>query len=252
MLAIERRSNINDYLQIHQTASVEVLATMLKVTEETIRRDLRQMEQEGLLERTHGGAFLPERIANTLAMDARGKVNQSSKIQIARESAALIDEKDTLFLDASTTSAYLAQELLSRNLTIITNSFTIANIVAPHHNIHLIMLGGDYDAGMRAFLSPATLRELEDYYVDKAFFSCRSVDLKSGLTDAHETICALRKTAIAHCKMACCIADHSKFNHSSYIRLCGIADINALITDFELTKEWKRCLDDNNVWYANK
>lgn len=252
MLAIERRNNIIEYLQLYKTATVSDLARRLGVTEETIRRDLTRMEKEGMLLRTHGGAFLPEGTANTLSSDARAQRNRAGKEAIARMACGLVSDGETLFLDSSTTAFYLAQELASRPLTIITNSLPTANLLSPHKNIHLIVLGGDFTASVCAFTGLQTMQSMNDYYVDKAFFSCRSIDLQSGLTDVHEDTCNLRRSALSRCKFACCIADESKFFRTSYIRLCGFDSIDALITDCALDAAWTDQLDEHGVLYPGK
>ena len=252
LLAIERRNNINEFLQLYKTASVAELAKRLGVTEETIRRDLKVMESSGQLLRTHGGAFISEKAANTVTTDARAKKNQEGKEVIARMASKLVSDGETLFLDSSTTAFYLAQALAAYPLTIITNSLPTASLLTQHKNIHLIMLGGDYTASMSAFYGSQTVQSMNDYFVDKAFFSCRSLDLASGLTDAHEDTCSLRRKVLSRSKFSCCIADQSKLGHSSYIRLCGFDGINALVTDCPLNQEWRDFLDAHDVLYPGK
>lgn len=252
VLAIERRNNILEFLQLYRTASVADLARRLGVTEETIRRDLKRMEGSGLLQRTHGGAFLTDGTVNPLSSDARIKRNQPGKEAIARMAARLVKDGETLFLDSSTTAFYLAQELAARTLTILTNSLPTANLLSQHANIHLIVLGGDFTASVGALTGSQTLRGMDEYYVDRAFFSCRSVDLESGLTDVHEDTCSLRRKALSRSRFACCMADESKLHRTSYIRLCGLDDIDALLTDAPLDAAWREKLDEHQVLYPGK
>lgn len=252
MLAIERRNSIFEYLSFNRTANVSSLAQMMDVTEETIRRDLSVMEKEGKLTRTHGGAVLSDNAVRTITNDVRVNANKESKQFIATECAKLVTQGDTLFFDSSTTAYYVAQELRAMRLTVITNSLGIANLLKEYPNIHLIGIGGDYDPDMNAFCSASTIETLNKYYVDKAFFSCRSIDLEAGLTDVVETTRDLRASIIQNSKYSLCVADKNKFNHCSCMRICGFESITALITDYVFDNAWRERLDSNGVWYLGR
>ena len=252
MLAIERRNSIFEYLSFNRTANVSKLAGMMNVTEETIRRDLSIMEKEGMLMRTHGGAIISEDAVRTITNDARVNANKLSKQFIAAECVKLVSNGDTLFFDSSTTAYYIAQEVRGMRLTVITNSLGIANLLKDCQSIHLIGIGGDYDGDMNAFCSASSIENLNKYYVDKAFFSCRSIDLEAGLTDVVEITCNLRATIIQNSKYSLCVADKYKFNHCSCMRICGFESISALITDYEFDDVWRTRLDSCGVWYLGK
>lgn len=252
MLAIERKGQILEYLLRNRTATVNSLAEMMQVTEETIRRDLRSLESDGSLVRTHGGAFIPEEVSSKLFYDSRDKMNQQSKERIAKECVKLINQGDCIFLDSSTTVSHLAMEISNMELTVITNSLAVCNYLTPHSNIHLVALGGNYLSSLCAFSSPITTHMMDNYCVDKAFFTCHSIDINSGLTDIHENSCNLRLSAIRHSKFACCLAGSSKFERLSYLKLCDFDGIDALVTDYNLDSNWRKRLDDSGVWYLGK
>ncbi|WEG13398.1 DeoR/GlpR family DNA-binding transcription regulator [Pullulanibacillus sp. KACC 23026] len=215
---------------------------MFKVTDETIRRDLRALEQEGILMRSYGGAFIQSGVENLIDSTIRTSVYVESKTFIAEKCKRLINNGDVIFLDNSTTAFYIAKEIKDMRLTLVTNSLTITNYLAHQGNIRLIVAGGFLSAKEQAFYGIGAEKAIKEYYVDKAFLSCRSLSIENGCTDSNELWTQVRKTIIERSKERYLVADFSKFNQTSFMHICGFDKINAIVTDKPLGPEWHSAL----------
>ncbi len=238
MLPVTRRQKIREFVQEKKSATVLALAAMYGVTDETIRRDLKALEKEGALMRTYGGAFIQTGVENLVEADLRANIYVENKKKIAAVCRSLIQNGDALFLDNSTTCFYIAQAVEDMRLTIVTNSLTIMNQLAPRENLSLIATGGVFSHSEKAFYGATTVNTLLEYYVDKAFISCRSLSIEHGITDSMEHWNRVRQAAVERSKETYLVADFSKFNETSFVRLCGFDSITAVITDKPLSEEW--------------
>ena len=238
MLPVTRRQKIKEYVQEKKSATVLALAAMYNVTDETIPPDLKALEKEGALMRTYGGAFLQTGVENLVEADLRAGIYVDNKKRIAAICRGLIQNGDALFLDNSTTCFYIAQAVEDMRLTIVTNSLTIMNQLAPKENLRLICTGGVFSHSEKAFYGATTVNTLLEYYVDKAFISCRSLSIEHGITDSMERWNRVRQAAVERSKETYLVADFSKFNETSFMRLCGFDSVAAIITDKPLGEEW--------------
>ena len=151
MLAIARRNAIKEQLQEHKSVTITDLAARLNVTKETIRRDLRAMEEDGELIRTHGGAYILEGVQNDIDISTRQILKTAEKQQIAQKCDALIQPGDFIFLDGSTTAWFIARKIADRKLTVVTNSLEIANILSTSKTVHLVLIGGVFHSSSKSF-----------------------------------------------------------------------------------------------------
>lgn len=238
MIAAVRRQKIREIVAEKKSATVAELARRFSVTEETIRRDLKLLEQEGFLMRSYGGAFIADGVDNLVEVDIRTGVYVDSKATIAARCLPFIENGDTIFLDNSTTAYHIAKLLDNRRVTVLTNSLLTIDLLAENKDVHLVAIGGDYAPTERAFYGNIAVSVLGRYFVDKAFVSCRSLSIDNGITDSTDRWTAVRRVALAHSDEVYCIADFSKFDHTSYAHLCDYDEVNYVITDKPLREEW--------------
>lgn len=238
MLAIVRQNAIRERLHARKSVTISELAQALGVTRETIRRDLRFMEEQGELIRTHGGAHLPEAPADT-PLTYRQDACMEAKEQIAQKCCSLILPGDTVFLDGSSTAWYIARAIARRSLTVLTPSLRIATLLAGSPNICLVLIGGDLSRTTASCSGSSACAALEQFFVDKAFLSPRFVSLDHGLTDPTEPEARLRKTAIAHSRNVYVAVDQTKLDETSFSFIAPLSDITALITEGPLPELWQ-------------
>lgn len=245
MLASDRRRQIRELLTDKRSVSVADLAQRFGVTTETVRRDLQVLEKEGLVTRTYGGAYLTEDFATTNAdVRLRTTSHSNEKRRIAQLCRGLVAEGDSLFFDGSSTCYFVAEAVCNLSISVVTNNFRIVSLLSEYPNIKLVCLGGEFSYSQQAFYGAATTRNLESYYVDKAFFSCRSLSIDNGIMAATERWLDIYRLAIDHSTETFLVADHAKFNRNSFVRIAGFDRIDAVVTDRPLDQPWHRTLSE--------
>lgn len=249
MLAITRRKVIKELLQEHKSVTITDLAARLDVTKETIRRDLRAMEKDEELIRTHGGAYILEGVQNDLDISTRQVLKTTEKEIIAEKCDALIQPGDIIYLDNSTTSWFIGRKIANRHLTVLTTSLEIANLLHNCPSIRLFLIGGEFSRKTMSFSGDSALRNLEHYFLDKAFISCRSVSMDFGITDTNDNDALLHKLILSHSKQKFLVVDHSKIDKVSFTKVAPISELDAVIMDKEFSPEWKEFLSRNQVRY---
>lgn len=242
MLKIERHRLIEEMLK--QTGSIIIsdISSALKCSEETVRRDLKEMESSGLLKRIHGGAFLPEREDKTVPLSLRKLYITKEKDEIAKMVISnFVQENDVIMLDSSTTCLHLAKMLIETQMfvTIITNSLSIISLFnTPCNNIRLICIGGRYKSRTHSFIGPKAIQSLSSYRVDKSFISCSAIDMNHGLLDNNENESDIRKTMLKHSTNHFLLIDHTKFSDSGDYIIDQFSTGSTVITDKKPSKDW--------------
>lgn len=247
MLAITRRNAIKEQLQEHKSVTITDLAVRLGVAKETIRRDLRAMEENGELIRTHGGAYILEGVQNDIDISTRKVLKTAEKELIAWKCDTLIHAGDFIYLDSSTTALFIAKRLVSRKLTVLTDSLEIANILSASATVSLFLIGGEYNAGNMCFTGQGAVRNMEQYFVDKCFISCRSVSMEHGMTDTNDNSAAMHRIALEHAKQRFLAVDSSKLGWNSFSSIAPLKLLDGIITETDLSPEWRECLEQNRV-----
>lgn len=238
MLAISRRNTIKEQLNAKKSVTIAELAEQLNVTKETIRRDLRAMQENGELMRTHGGAYILEGVQNTIDISMRRVIKTEEKKIMAQKCIALIKPSDSIFLDGSTSAWFIAQQIHNMNLTVLTNSLKIANMLSNSSSINLVLIGGTFSPKSMSFAGERTGQALSQYYMDKAFISCRSVSLECGITDSSDSDAAIHRLAFQHSTLKYLVMDQSKVDKTSFSFVCDLKEADGLICNCALSQKW--------------
>ena len=181
MFAEERQEKLLGILREKRKVAVSEMCDVFNVSGATIRADLRQLEEEGLLTRTHGGAVLRTRASFEQASDAREIVNLSAKERIGQRAAALVEDGDIIVLDTGTTTLHIARNIRDRqNVTVVTNDYQIARELEASASIQTILLGGIVKKGYHCVVAINGRSILDTLNVDKAFMGTNSLSLKHG------------------------------------------------------------------------
>ena len=223
------------------------LASTLDVATETIRRDLKELEASGLLIRTHGGAYITDGVQNDISVSARSVIRKQEKKAIALKCAQLINTGDSIFLDASTTDWCIAQELLEKHITVVTNSLKVADILSASASVKLILAGGNYSTRTMSFCGEQTVEDLSRYYADKAFLSCRTVHMEFGATDSNEGEALARRTMLRRSHSTYLAVDHSKLDGISFLNICPLEELTGIICNQTLSPVWQNHLKSIGV-----
>jgi DeoR/GlpR family transcriptional regulator of sugar metabolism len=240
MLAAERHIRILDHLKSAGVVRVNDLADSLGVAPETVRRDLERLEKAGKLNRQHGGASLPDLLTVDSPFTERRTQLVKEKMQIARAALAFVEEGDTVLIDGSTTLLYFARLLPDIPITVITISYHAIAELAPRRKIVSMLLGGTLHQPSMCFFGPAAQKQLLSYHVDKAFMSCRSVNLPQGAADANEVHAGMKELMFHQAGKRFLLADHAKFGRKSLVRIAAVGDFECLITDDGLSRKMRQ------------
>lgn len=238
MLPIARKNKIKEIITEKKSVIVSELATLFKVTEETIRKDLQQLEEEGFLTRTYGGAYVSEGVENDVDVNLREHIQVEGKQKIADMCLNYINNGDSIFLDASTTSLYIASCIKGKRLTVTTNSIKIVSMLSDDPNIKLVIIGGRIEQPSMSALGRNAESNLNNYFFDAAFISCRAISMVHGITDSNEQQAQIRKLAIEHANHTYLVADYTKFDRTAFTKICEFKNINTIISDKSLPQEW--------------
>ena len=250
MLAIERRNEILEKLQTDRRVVVSELSQLYDVSEETIRRDLEKLVNDGYAIKSYGGAVINENINIELPFNIRKNRNILGKQHIADLVADLVKDGDSLMLDASTTAVYIAkalQEKGRKNLTIITNSIEIIIELFDVQDWTVLSTGGVSREGSFALVGPQTDRMLTCYHVDKAIISCKGIDISAGFTDSDDLHANNKRTMLAAAKEKILAIDSSKFDRVAFTEIGTLDDLTAVITDEKPEEKWLQVLKDSDV-----
>lgn len=241
MLAEERRQKILSLLNSKGSIQVADLSKRLKVTEETIRRDLEILKNRNLLKRIHGGAIAIQNQPE-IPFNIRKQKNVEEKKIIAEKAVKLIKPGDIIFLDISSTVMFLAKklaELAVNDITIITNSATVVLEFANNKNITVISTGGILRANSYSLVGPLANKALSNYFADKFFSSCNGISVKYGATESNELEKEIKINMLKRANQHILLVDHSKFNKVGLSQFASLDDIDIIVSDDSVNKSIK-------------
>ncbi|PKR78161.1 DeoR family transcriptional regulator [Halalkalibacillus sediminis] len=229
----ERKNQIATFVQKQSRASVQELSEHFGVSESTVRRDLKELEDEEMLRRTHGGAIATETVNFEPTVLEKSDRLKEEKQAIAQAALSYIDENDTILLDSGTTTLQLVPGLKKfQSLTIVTNSVEISEHLRDAPHLEVVVPGGKLRHETQALVGPLTDQILKQLYVDKAFIGTNGVDLAHGLTTPNLIESATKRTMLEQSKEVIVLSDHSKFGKVSFAAFGSIIDqVDVLITD---------------------
>lgn len=228
----ERRTHMTTRVRAEGRVDAASLAAELNVTGETIRKDLIALERQGLLQRTHGGAILVQRLGFEPNTETRSAVHTEQKRRIATAALNELPDEGAIFLDAGTTVALVAEFLpRDRKLTVVTNSLHALNNLVGRPECTVMALGGRVRTGSMALVDTWALRSLSEIRVDVAFIGVNGITPTHGLTTSDPTEAALKTQMFDSSFRSVVLADSSKIGVDYFHRFARLVDVEVLITD---------------------
>lgn len=244
----ERRNRTLKMLKDNGQVSVVELSHLLDVSEVTIRKDLQYLERRNLLIRTHGGAMLNDYLVQDQHFDEKGKRYAAEKQRIGEAAAGLVEDGDTILMDAGTTIIQIARHLNGkRKLTILTSAINVAMELLRLPDIQLVMLGGLIRSTSAAVVGPYAETMVRDHYCSKFFLAVDGLDPDFGLTTTNALEAHLNKMMIDSAQKTILVMDSSKFGRRGLSRICGLERIHLIITDSGISDTMKRVIEDRGV-----
>jgi len=229
-MAEKRKDEILNILREKKSVRILDLSKQLKVSRETVRKDINEMEHEGLLKKTYGGAVFDEANVET-DYERRKSENQEEKELIAERAFQFIEPGDTIYLDYGTSTYALAQKLVDfENLTVVTNSIPIVDLLIRSSGIQLIILGGNVRKNEDSLFGTFGLNNANEIFVDIGFFGCAGISPNAGLTNYHMGEIEISKRMIHHSSTVILLADETKFGKSALYKTVELEDLDIIIT----------------------
>ncbi|WP_138753209.1 DeoR/GlpR family DNA-binding transcription regulator [Paenibacillus sinopodophylli] len=247
MLVHERYDKIVQLVNERGSIRVTELSELCQVTEETIRRDLDRLEQAGRLRRSHGGAVSVKDQQPEIPYFEREIAQAEEKKRIAEAAVKLIQPKDRILLDASSTAWYMAASMPDIPLTVLTNSIKVAMELSSKEKIEVISTGGILASRSLSYVGPLAERSLDAYHVDKAFFSCKGVHLERGISESNELQARIKHKMVGMADQVILLADSSKFGLQAFTHVADLSNVDAIITDVRLSQELLMQLEDKQI-----
>jgi DeoR family transcriptional regulator, fructose operon transcriptional repressor len=231
MFSEERRSRILELIRARKKVTVHELCQLLEVSPATVRGDLRDLDREGLLVRTHGGALEKSQTGYEPICSQRS-ANLTAKRAIAVAARRYVADGDTILLDTGTTTLELAQQLTPmQQLRVVTNDLEIARVLEGVSGVEVVLLGGTLRQGYHCTVGPTGVRALADLRVDSAFLATNSLSVEAGATtpdlqqaETKRAMCAIAGKVIMLC-------DSSKLGRASFARFADPSQIDILVTE---------------------
>ncbi|MEI6896789.1 MAG: transcriptional repressor AgaR [Psychromonas sp.] len=246
--AIERRLEIYETIQRDGKKSVNELSDMFNVSYVTIRSDLRLLENNGHIIRSHGAAMPNVGLVTELNIKEKQTLNCENKRKIGKVAASLIHEYDSIIIDSGTTTKAIIPFIKHiENLTVMTNGLDIAVDLSSISGVEVLMPGGKLRKGALSFSGPQAEKSLKNYSFKKIFLGVDGFDLRSGITTHNEQEASLNRLLCDISAEVIALADSSKFNKHSCHMIRGFGDIDILISDSGIPPKYLKELRSTGV-----
>ncbi|WNC17414.1 DeoR/GlpR family DNA-binding transcription regulator [Brevibacillus brevis] len=235
MLTPERHQLILSMLKEKDTVRITELVEMTGASESTIRRDLSELEEQSLLKRVHGGASSLQNKIEEATMQEKSVKYEQEKTAIARFAASLVNERDSIFIDAGSTTSRMVPFLLHDNIVVVTNSPDIA-IQLIRRSIRTFLIGGELKAATWSLVGREAVRSISQYRFDKCFIGTNGIDITNGLTTPDPDEAYVKQLALQFSDRRFVLADSHKFNRVTFAKFGDLSDVT-IVTDERLGEE---------------
>lgn len=249
MLAEERRGKIMQLIDERGSATVTALSEAMNVSTMTIRRDIAYLASQGKVVKTHGGAVsVSESTASEPGYEIKARVNVEEKRRIGVAAANMIDNGETIVLDSGSTTFQIASNLKDkRNLTVVTNDLMIATHLGKISSISVLLIGGSIRFGVFSTVGPYAEEMLRQLSVDKVFLGADAVNADKGVMNSNPEEVPIKRLMMSAGHRVVLAVDHSKFKRIGLSFVCGVSDLDLILTDKGIDDEALAVLRDGGV-----
>ncbi|WP_344050103.1 DeoR/GlpR family DNA-binding transcription regulator [Streptomyces thermoalcalitolerans] len=232
MFAAERRQLILEMVRANGAVSLRELARVVQTSEVTVRRDVRALEAEGLLDRRHGGAVLPGGFTREAGFPQKSHLATAEKTAIADLAAGLVEEGEAIVVGAGTTTQELARRLARvPGLTVVTNSLLVAQALAHANRVEVVMTGGTLRGSNYALVGSGAEQSLHGLRVSKAFISGSGLTAERGLSTSNMLSASVDRALVQAAAEVVVLADHTKLGTDTMFQTVPTELITRLVTD---------------------
>ena len=234
MFLEERYEKIIDLIDVEGRVTVKELAKKFQVTEDCIRKDLRELENDGQLKRVYGGAIGQRAHRDIKPLEERKTINIGEKKAIALKASELVKEGDIIFLDVSTNNLEMAKVLNKKNIaiTIITNMIEIILELRSNKKIRVISIGGEFNKAIGGIVGAEADRYIKNFTFDKSFIGVCGINMETGFISTVDLEDGnTKKTIIESSNKSYLVMENEKFNYEEFYKFAKVEDITGIITE---------------------
>ncbi len=248
LIPAERRNKIHETIRTQGSVRVLALSELLAVSELTIRRDLKQLEQAGILERTHGGAIYSHRMRRASPYTEKDRIHRQEKRQIGAAAATLVEDRETLLIGSGSTTLQIFRCLAGRkNLRVITNNVG-AVLETQGIDLDLILIGGTYLKQSNSLIGPLATLSVQQVYASKCFIGVDGISQKYGLTNPLLQGAEIARTMIERTYgQVIVVADYSKLGVVANFMIAPIEKVDVLVVDSRFDESYREELEELGI-----
>lgn len=246
MLIEERKNRILSLLKEREVVTIPELIDSLQVSEATIRRDLAYLDSINALKRVHGGATAIKKSLNEPTYNEKQIINVDDKKAIAKYAASLVEDGDSIYLDAGTTTYEMVPYLEGKRIIVVTNGLKHIELLIES-NIEAYIIGGKIKSSTKAVVGIEAIRNLDRYKFDKSFLGMNGIHLIHGYTTPDAEECALKEIAIKAAKESYVLVDESKFGQQYFMKVASLEKASIITSAVENLGEYSKLTDVRKV-----
>ena len=242
---LERYNKILELVTTHEKVEVASLASVLKVSQVTIRKDLNHLESEGMIIRQHGYA----KINNSDDMNVRLALHYDRKQKIAEHVASIVSDGETIMIESGSCCAMVAQMIAKtkNNVTIITNSAFIANYIRKYDNIEIILLGGEYQKSSQAMVGPLTITCAKMFHVSKFFIGIDGFTMEQGFMGNDYLRSEMVRHMVLQAQETIIVSESNKFGQNGMIDMLETKQVDVVVTDNHISETYASYLKEQGI-----
>ncbi len=229
MLKTERVGEIKEYIEEHETVSLDELVAKFNVSKNTIRRDVQELVDSGDFNKIYGGVCVNR--STVVPFNDRKVRSHTEKQEIAKLAAEYVKDGDIIFIDSGTTTPKMLEYIKHLNLTIVTNNIDLVINALPYEGIDVFSTGGMLERKTKSLTSMDNKNLINGYNINKAFLASTGVSINNGVTNSLPIESELKTCVVKRSEEVFLLVDHSKFDESSLTTYCGLDEIDYLVTD---------------------
>ncbi len=247
-MKLQRIQHIEAYIRQHGSVSLDELCEQFNVSKNTIRRDIRELEDQGIVRKVYGGVIFNDERTLIPSTAQREVTMHAAKTRIAQKAAEFVHDNDIIVVDSGTTTVHTLEYLRhKKNLTVITNSVPALNMASAYEQFHVIVTGGDFYRPTDSFVGLEAIAMLKRLNANILLLAATGVSLTKGITNYSTIESEIKKAMMEVSERIILLLDHTKFDLISLVTFAELKDIDILITNKALPSEYVRYCVKHNV-----
>ena len=248
-MKIERIHQIHELLRERKRISLDELCENFGVSKNTIRRDIAELEESGIIRKVYGGIVLKEaEITSLEPFSAREIRNIKEKKKIAAVAAALVNDGEVIYIDSGTTTMHLLPHLAEKKfLTIVTASVYVLEFATRYSSLNVIATGGNLQPPIKALVGPSVLECIRNYNFSKIFLASTGISIKHGATNASPLECEVKRELVKKTCPKYLLVDNSKFDVASLMTYSELTGIEHVVTDKNPSEKYLEYFKKNSI-----